>query len=458
MNPATLCRLKKEARALLPFWAAIAGLMVVPFTFASSDRMGFTFGAYIFGCALLASVCIGHEFHHRTLGLLISQPVSRRRLWWEKMAVLGAALLSLAMAMALLAPLDTHTDWTKLKGESFDHILTIIAIWTLPPLIAFCTGPVLTMLARGTIGGVALTFLCPWALSILGFLLMPDEATWKSGQFSTGEVTAVFLCLFVVPCLYMGGLVLLGCRRFQRWEDANTLAQDISLPAQLTQPFAWLTERLTLGRGSALGQLVRKELRLQQPAFIVAAIFILLWLALVIVVFARPVVSDAFLILPSILLCPAIAIIAGVVSTAEERNLGVHEWHLTLPVSAARQWFVKVFVTLGVNALLGILLPWLLGHGATWMFKDPHLLESMSSVLSPLLIANLFIFCPALYASSASSNSTRALVGTIVIFIAVPVVFFPLMHYMNRHETAFHPLAHRLSQVWSGFVPKIHFG
>ena len=89
MNANTRLRLWKETRALLPFWAAMAGLIGIPALFRVQEGVAMSVSAYVFGCALLGSVIIGQEFQHRTMGLLLSQPVSRRRIWWEKMFVLG---------------------------------------------------------------------------------------------------------------------------------------------------------------------------------------------------------------------------------------------------------------------------------------------------------------------------------------------------------------------------------
>ena len=422
MNSSTRLRLAKEARALLPFWAAIAALMVVPFLLRSDGPPQFAFFTYGFGCALLGSVVIGQEFQHRTIGLLLSQPVSRRRLWWEKMAVLAAALLGLAMVLALLAPFDTHTDWTKLKSESFDHILAVIAICLLPPLVGFCTGPVLTLLARGTIGGVALTFLCPWALTLPIWFFMPDDEAFKSGQFTLEEITAVFLCLYVAPSAYIGGLALLGCRRFQYLEDNQSQVVELSLPASLLRAFASLSNRLTLNHRGVLGQLVRKEVRLHLPAFVVAGMLVGLWLLLLAVVIARTSVSKDFLMLPAVLLGLGIPVIAGIVSTAEERSLGLLDWHLTLPVSARRQWFIKVLVALAVNVVLGILLPGVLGQVASVLLEGKPMQIGLRNGEQHFLIANAVIFCAALYASTAASNSMRALVGTIVLFLAGAMV------------------------------------
>ncbi len=483
MNANTRLRLWKEARALLPFWVAMAALVALPFLFHLHEPLHFAWSAYIFGCALLGSVVIGQEFQHRTMGLLLSQPVSRRRLWWEKMFVLGAALLGLLLWLGVLGLIEVIyvRDVLAVFGKDFgqDHAeqvsrlmeveqlraeffkwpdaLVGIAILLLPLLLGFCTGPVLTLLVRSTIGGVVLTFMCPWAIGMVGFLLM--DLMWGGDNLSENDSLAVFLCLFAVPCLYLGGLVLLGCRRFQRFEDASTLAQDVSLPAQLTQPFARLTERLTLGRGSALGHLLRKELRIHLPAFVVAGMLVALWLLLLAAVLLRPYVSKAFLLLPSILLSLGIPLLVGIVSTAEERSLGLLDWHLTLPVSARRQWLVKVLVALGVNVVLGLVLPNLLGHAPTWMFNDPRLLDVIPSLSNPLLVANAVLFCAALYASTASANSMRALVGTIVLFVAVSLLLFPLLDYLGRQQPEFFSLVQLLSQVLIGFGfdPMTHF-
>jgi hypothetical protein len=107
MNANTRLRLWKEARALLPMWAAVAGLIAVPFLLRYEQPMDFALGAYWLGCGLLGPVCMGQEFQHRTMGLLLSQPISRRRLWWEKMGVLCAAMVGLFAWMELLWGTET---------------------------------------------------------------------------------------------------------------------------------------------------------------------------------------------------------------------------------------------------------------------------------------------------------------------------------------------------------------
>jgi len=429
MNANTRLRLWKETRALLPMWAAVAALMALPFLLQLRDPRSFSIASFIFGCALLGPVCIGHEFNHRTMGALLAQPVSRRRLWWEKLLLLGAALLSLAWWLAFLVP----ATWGRPGSVSSADATMAIVLFYLPhPLTAwllalfgFCAGPAFTLLARSMIGGVALTFLFPWALLLIGMLLHGILFSPEQADLSLIEDTAegFLLCYLLVSAgVSSGTLFLVGCRRFQRLEDVNLLAQEFAAPRQFDSLFARLTAVLAPGRDSQLANLLRKEVRLQRPAVFVAVFLVALWLAFIVARRVHPALGAEVLIVPSILLGLGIPVIAGIVAVAEERSLGVHEWHLTLPVSARRQWGVKVLVALGVNAVLGILLPGLLAHASSWLADNPQLVaEIPGRNVSPLLIANAVIFCAALYASTASANSMRALLGTVAVFLAAAV-------------------------------------
>ena len=55
---------------------------------------------------------------------------------------------------------------------------------------------------------------------------------------------------------------------------------------------------------------------------------------------------------------------------------------------------------------------------SSWLANDPQLVGKIPGSVSPQIIANLVIVGAALYASSASANSMRALIGAIVLFIA----------------------------------------
>ena len=435
MNAHTRLRLWKETRALLPMWAAIAGLMGLSLLIERFDALAFSWSVYAFGCVLLGSFVVGQEFQHRTMGLLLSQPVPRRRIWGEKLLVLGAALVGLCLWLTVLG----YFRWsaTNTKFGSSDDALAATAVWILPLLLGFCTGPGLTSLARGTIGGVALTFMCPFGVFILCLWFLPD------GLDSPRRWVLNVIVFIAAFGIYAGLMLLWGCRRFQCLEDRHGHGQELSLPAVLTKPFAEFTGRFTLGHGSALGHLVRKEVRLHLPAFVVAAGLVVLWLALVTAMFISPTLNKGFLMLPVVLLGLGIPVIAGIVSTAEERSLGLLDWHLTLPVSARRQWFIKVLVALAVNVVLGILLPGVLALGTQAIAQDALAPNYLVRDCGGFAIANTVIFCAALYASTAASNSTRALVGTIVLFLAGAMVMNLAIMTVDWLPESFYPMPDR---------------
>ena len=60
----------------------------------------------------LGALSIGHEYSHRTLPLLLSQPASRARVFVVKQVVLAMMLLSLALVawINVVVPLERHGD------------------------------------------------------------------------------------------------------------------------------------------------------------------------------------------------------------------------------------------------------------------------------------------------------------------------------------------------------------
>jgi len=111
--------------------------------------------------------------------------------------------------------------------------------------------------------------------------------------------------------------------------------------------------------------LFRKELRLHQLSFALAGLFGLAWLCTLLVNLWKPDLGETLLGFVLGLFVVMLMTTVGAVSIAEEWPLGLVGWHRTLPVASAKQWLVKLAVTLGLAALLGLVLPWLMGF-ATW--------------------------------------------------------------------------------------------
>src|SRR5262249_54011053 len=118
----------------------------------------------------------------------------------------------------------------------------------------------------------------------------------------------------------------------------------------------WLRCRPT---GNVLN-LARKELRLHRSLVRVAAIFCTCWLSTLAFLCLQPARQALCEVIFNVLTAfyvPLMAVLAGCVSLGEEKAIGLTDWHLTLPVSARRQWLTKVIVAAGVGVILGLTLP-----------------------------------------------------------------------------------------------------
>lgn len=79
-------RVLKECRALAPMWGlALLLVLVTALVPAPLGEGRFVLSFVIPVAGVLLSVSsFGKEYAHGTYGLLLSQPVSRWRLWWKK--------------------------------------------------------------------------------------------------------------------------------------------------------------------------------------------------------------------------------------------------------------------------------------------------------------------------------------------------------------------------------------
>src|SRR5262249_51611242 len=112
-----------------------------------------------------------------------------------------------------------------------------------------------------------------------------------------------------------------------------------------------------------IANLVRKEVRLQMPIFLIGILTTGCWMITLAALVLQPArasfftnVFDTIGAIHIIL----VFVLAASVSLGEEKSLGLAAWHLTLPVSAMRQWLVKVSVVAATVALVGFVVPLIL--------------------------------------------------------------------------------------------------
>ncbi len=114
-----------------------------------------------FAAVMLALVPFGREFSLNTFGLLLAQPLERKRIWWSKVAVASGALAALFAVWAitsspLVDPWIARSDWGHLVGFG-----------ALGGLVALVGGLWTSLLLRQLGAAFWLTLLIPVAIVIV---------------------------------------------------------------------------------------------------------------------------------------------------------------------------------------------------------------------------------------------------------------------------------------------------
>jgi ABC-type transport system involved in multi-copper enzyme maturation permease subunit len=369
MNAKTM-RIHKEARSLFWPWCAVMIAGALPLVAQShSAQMGgplwgvhyliepASFLGFFFGIPLLASLSLGNEFQHRTMSLLLSQPVGRMEIWGEKLSVTIVAALSaiLVFGVSWRSALNQAPELWMAAGAWIIAMIASTTFWTL--------------IARSTLGGMVLAggvhyfFFIPW---LFRREWIPETTTARS------------IAAFLVLC-YAAVMLWLGRRQLGRFQVTGGMAGDDLLMAGPTLlPWAMAGWFRCRPAGAVLN-LIRKELRLLRPLWLITPLGLVSWMYLSMLRSKLERGSvPAIITVPAIIMVtavtPLIAVLAGTLSLGEERTSGTHSWHMTLPVPARRQWLIKLFMALFAGLVCAVLLPILVLYlfGSASMFVDVH--------------------------------------------------------------------------------------
>ena len=385
---------RKEARALLAAWAAAAVSVVAMAVLSNNRNAELGWVAFFVGALTLAALSIGHEYSHGTLPALLSLPVRRSYLLLVKLAALIPMLLLLSMTA--MAVLPAATD---LSPSPY------------PALALACglvSAPWLTMVCRGPLAG-ALFASSPDALShIVAEVALVTRYGW--GDDRTADQLAFRDALLLASLLATAVIAAVaGWRLFMRLEAAGGatsgidlgrwwLKRDAPIPAHLPQST----------RPHPLWLLTLKELRLQRLTIVVALLFAVGWAAAAALwrheANDREVLGTIALIYYTIL-----AVVIGSLASAEERQLGTHEWQTLLPIAGWQQWMVKLGTTLGLALLVSVVMPTLM---ADLSWGNP----AHAGVVLLLTIGSLYV-------SSVCRSGLQALAWSVpVLVIALQLV------------------------------------
>jgi hypothetical protein len=215
---------------------------------------------------------------------------------------------------------------------------------------------------------------------------------------------------------------LLMWRLFMRLEAIEGRGLELYLPEWLFKPRVHLAAARSAR--SVWQQMLGKELHLQQLTFVVSGLYVVAWLAVVLVGESLfPTRRAGLMSLATLLHAGAIPLLAGSLASAEERQLGTLGWQVLLPIAAWRQWAVKAAVVLVLSLGLAIGAPAILyalfasGPGPVPLGWPPAAAIAAVATVS-------------LYASSLSTNGMRALLASASAIVGVVLVATRTMDVM----------------------------
>ncbi len=378
MNAKTT-RILKEARALFWPWCAVTIAGALPLVQPSRsnawiEAIGFI--GFFLGIPLLATLSLGNEFQHRTLTLLLTQSVGRMEIWGEKLSVTTVAVLSAALVFCFgsRAALQQYPELWVVAGAGIIAAVASATFWTL--------------LARSTIGGLGLN------INVFGGVSTVAAFVYGHGRFKDDWIRETNTSVWIAALLcYAGAMLWLGGRKLARFQVTGGMAgDDLLMAGPHVMPGAlagWFRCRPT----GALLNLIRKELRLLRPVWLITLLNVSVWIYLTLFRSTK----DAPFTMAMVAVGGLNAILAGTLSLGEERTSGTHSWHLTLPVSARRLWIIKLVMAMLTGFVCFALLPVLVLiaggflFGSPFMFVDPH--GGMVWLLEVLLLTFASFWC-----------------------------------------------------------------
>jgi len=317
-----------------------------------------------------------------------------------------AAVASAALVFGLgwRATLQQDPELWVVGGAWVIAILASAAFWTL--------------VARSLLGGLALNA----GVHSLILIVKINLPYWFPGisHLSPAETTTAHWAAASVLLCYAGVMLWLGRRMFARFQVTGAIAGDDLLmagpdvmPRALT---GWFRCRPT----EPVLNLIRKELRLLRPVWLISLLAIPAWICLP--VYSRAIERSSGAAVAMVLmvlgLIPLIAALAGALSLGEERTSGTHSWHMTLPVPALRQWLIKLVMAMFAGVVCPALLPTLVlmagGHSLAWTFMVEHSAAVMAWLLAMALLCFASFWC-----ASAVNGTVRAALWVFPVMIAL---------------------------------------
>jgi hypothetical protein len=413
---------RKEVRLMLPSWLTALALALVPFgvfwclPVRSVDGPAhLALVTFSIGALMMALATFGGELGAGTFSALMSQPVSRLRLWRVKVSVLALAMGSILLVVG------GFLHWMNLQHDGYfrpeygrDYALACGFI----ALACFAGGLWTTLLLRQVAASLWLTILAPFAIYLAGFV-----------SLETHEVL-MWRTIEVLLAIYAIAGFLWARRMFLMAQDVPWTGGVVALPAWLG---AGAESRPAVSvKRAPLAALMRKEFRSHHISLWFGAILLVLQIVALILrrITYDPSDPNKYLTLTlesSLVLWFGLPLVIGATTVAEERKHGTLGSELALPVSPWVRFGVKAGVALLLGTVLGGLMPAACDY-AGYRMGIPSMLadhqRSMGPAAAELCGVAAGIVLLSMYASTLSRNLLQAMgmaivTGTALVFTAI---------------------------------------
>ncbi|HWD18127.1 MAG TPA: hypothetical protein VHB20_02520 [Verrucomicrobiae bacterium] len=409
--------LRKELRLILPSGGATLVLAVVPaWFFSRQDFAGWEKGdggywmlgvALAFGLVFPALSSFGAEFNLGTFSILLSQPISRRRIWAGKLAAL--AVVTLAALAAQAGSLVWRFGWSDIVGK-------LGASSALLALVAVSGGWWSTLLLRQVAAAFWFAVFVPVLLTLTTVAALAGKVTDELG----------IGCLTVLLGTYAAAGLVAAVKMFTRAQDVSEWGEALAPPS-----FIGAGANRTAAPWRALAW---KEIQLQQASLILgAALAVAHGLNLAARKLTGAYLTNHHAIKDLVEAFPVfwlfVPLVAGSVAVAEERKLGTWESQLCAPVSRGWKFGLKLGAALALS-LAGALAGW----GLEEIGRRCGVAPGLSWELIPTCGLCAAIGFAAFYASTLSRHTLQAL-GFSIFAIAVTfgVAELALVHPIFVH-------------------------
>ena len=313
---------------------------------------------FLAGLALVCSISFGEEFQHRTVSLLLSQPLPRSRVWRQKTIIVGVLVLLAALfEFGWLAAVSWYPGIKPSDALEYSFTGEELLLAAVFLVATVCSCGYWTLVAQSTIGGLVFT-ISAQLLSALAVGLVVERVGHGTELIAS---STTFPSLLIGGLLYSGVFLWLGRRKFLQFEVKGHQA---GRTGSLT--INWLSRAvdrlgLTSTPDGKLLNLVRKEVHLLKPAFHLAGIFVLTWFGILVLQLARPREPISWLFdWLTCLYAPLTALLGGCLTLGEEKALAIVDTQLMLPLSRAVQWLIKLLSCFCITSILILGLPVLL--------------------------------------------------------------------------------------------------